>query len=84
MFRGVNTRSQVTHIRLLPEHEFVLSASDGVWDVMSSSKAVNFVRRQLLTHRCAQRAARELVAEAIALGSHDNTSALVIVLHQTA
>jgi serine/threonine protein phosphatase PrpC len=74
---------EVTRTLIQPGDEFVIMASDGVWDVLSSQKALNFVRRRLLVHHCAQRAAGELVAEAIARGSHDNVSAIVTMLHQT-
>ena len=58
--------------------EFALVASDGVWDALSSAAAVAFVRRRLLAHRDAARAARELVAKALELGSKDNVSAVVV------
>lgn len=74
---------EVTRTLIQPQDEFVVMASDGIWDVLSSQRALNFVRNRLVTHRCAQRAAGELVAEAIAKGSHDNVSAIVIMLHQT-
>ena len=75
---------EVTKTKITAQDEFVVVASDGVWDVLGSQKALNFVRRRLRTHKCAQRAAGELVAEALALGSHDNTSALVVMFHQVA
>jgi protein phosphatase 2C family protein 2/3 len=75
---------EVLKVRVEPLDEFVLVASDGVWDVLGSKRAVNFVRKRLVAHHCAQRAAGELVSEALALGGHDNTSALVIMLHQCA
>jgi len=73
---------EVTKTQVQASDEFVVVASDGVWDVLGSQQALNFVRRRLGAHKCAQRAAGELVAEALAQGSHDNTSALVVMLHQ--
>ena len=73
---------EVTKTQIQASDEFVVVASDGVWDVLGSQQALNFVRRRLRAHKCAQRAAGELVAEALAQGSHDNTSALVVMLHQ--
>lgn len=35
-----------------------------------------------MTYKCAQRVAGELVQEAINQGSHDNTSAVICMLHQ--
>lgn len=73
---------EVTKTQVQASDEFVVVASDGVWDVLGSQQALNFVRRRLGAHKCAQRAAGELVAEALVQGSHDNTSALVVMLHQ--
>jgi serine/threonine protein phosphatase PrpC len=42
------------------EDEFMILASDGIWDVVDDQGAVNFVQRRLLTHRDVQRAAKEL------------------------
>jgi protein phosphatase 2C family protein 2/3 len=58
--------------------EFVVLACDGIWDVMTSQQAVNFVRRRLLAHRDARRAAQELVDKALELTSIDNCSAIVV------
>ena len=58
--------------------EFIILACDGVWDVLSSQQAVNFVRRRLLVHRDVRRAAQELVNKALALASIDNVSVIVV------
>jgi hypothetical protein len=58
--------------------EFIILACDGIWDVMTSQQAVNFVRRRLLAHRDARRAAQELVDKALELTSIDNCSAIVV------
>jgi len=60
--------------------EFVVIACDGVWDVMSSGQAVAFVRRKLLEHRDVGRAAVELAEKALALGTIDNVSVVVVGL----
>eukprot|EP01138_Halocafeteria_seosinensis_P009829 gb/GECG01010040.1/.p1 GENE.gb/GECG01010040.1/~~gb/GECG01010040.1/.p1 ORF type:complete len:1693 (+),score=310.03 gb/GECG01010040.1/:1-5079(+) len=58
--------------------EFIILACDGVWDVLSSQQAVNFVRRKLVEQQDIQKAAEELVQKAISLNSADNVSAIVI------
>lgn len=63
---------------LQPEDEFVVLGCDGLWDVISSQQVVNFVRKRLLCHGDVARASRELVSRAIALGSVDNVSAVVV------
>lgn len=71
---------EVTHEPVQEADEFIVVACDGVWDVLTSQQALNFVRRRLLVHADVARAARELVNKAIALGSIDNVSAVVIAL----
>jgi len=69
---------EVAHECLGADDEFILLACDGVWDVLSSQKAVNFVRRRLYTHGDVARATRELVDKALARGSVDNCSAVLV------
>ena len=64
-----------------PRDEFVVLASDGLWDVMTSQMVVNFVRRKLRDHHDVQRASEQLVQKALALSSVDNVSAFVVVLN---
>jgi serine/threonine protein phosphatase PrpC len=67
--------------------EFAIIATDGLWDVLSPQAAVNFVRKQLGRpdqkssskyevdfHEVAVR----LVKEALARGSVDNVTALIV------
>jgi serine/threonine protein phosphatase PrpC len=35
---------EIQSVTLLPEHEFLILASDGLWDVISSKEAVAYVR----------------------------------------
>ena len=63
-----------------PRDEFLVLACDGLWDVMTSQMAVNFVRRKLREHGDVQRAAEQLVQKALALSSVDNVSAFVVAL----
>ena len=72
----------ITHTWVTRQDEFIIVASDGLWDCLSNQQAVNFVRRRLIIHKCAQRVAGELVQEAIHQGSRDNTSAIICMLHQ--
>lgn len=61
--------------------EFLILACDGVWDVLTSDKAVHFVRRRLLeTGGDPQQAAEDLCQKALELGSGDNVSAVVVRL----
>jgi len=65
-------------VQIQPTDEFVIIASDGVWDVLSSEQAVAFVRYHLHLHGDVRRAAAELVDKALAMGSVDNVSCVIV------
>lgn len=77
----VVTPDVVTH-RVDPSDQFLLLASDGVFDVLTSQQAVNFVLRKLQTHGDVQLAAQELVLKAQAYFAHDNVSVIIVALNQ--
>jgi serine/threonine protein phosphatase PrpC len=54
----------------------LVAATDGLWDVLSVEDAARFVRRAAT----AEAAARALVAEALAAGTRDNVTAVVVRL----
>jgi serine/threonine protein phosphatase PrpC len=56
----------------------MLKACDGLWDVMESQEAVDFIKLSMDTYHDPKKAATDLVDEAIKLGSMDNVSVLVI------
>lgn len=60
--------------------EFVLLACDGVWDVMTSKNAAQFVHRELSKQRSAQATCEALVRRCLELGSQDNLSAVLVLL----
>lgn len=59
------SRPDVHSVRLEEDDNFLILASDGVWDVLTSQQAVSYVHRRLLTHGNVQRAAAELVDKVI-------------------
>ncbi|GLU12045.1 hypothetical protein SLE2022_287540 [Rubroshorea leprosula] len=63
--------------------EFLLLASDGLWDYMSSSEAVTFVRNQLRQHGDVQLACEALGRAALDRRSQDNISIVIADLGQT-
>ncbi|KAK6275353.1 hypothetical protein POUND7_005062 [Theobroma cacao] len=63
--------------------EFILSASDGLWDYINSSDAVAFVRNQLREHGNVQVACDALAQAALDQGSEDNISIIIADLGQT-
>ncbi|MCO5573566.1 hypothetical protein L7F22_027337 [Adiantum nelumboides] len=66
------------------EDEFLILASDGLWDVVSNQDACSIARRCLAANREAQRAASALAQKAHDRGSSDNISVVVIDLRHNA
>jgi hypothetical protein len=64
----------------LAQDDFVLLACDGLFDVCSNQAAVAFAAAQLAQHGDPRRAARALAQHAVALGSSDNVSVLLVLL----
>ncbi|XP_061373832.1 probable protein phosphatase 2C 27 [Gastrolobium bilobum] len=65
-------------ITLTKEDEFLIIASDGIWDVFSSQNAVDFARRRLQEHNDEKKCCKEMVQEAIKRGSTDNLTVLMV------
>ncbi|KAK9831289.1 hypothetical protein WJX74_010677 [Apatococcus lobatus] len=59
---------------LASHDEFIIMASDGLWDVIENQEAVDFVRDV----KDAEKAARKLTDEAYCRGSNDNISCVVV------
>lgn len=47
---AITALPDVLHTELTPQDEFVIIACDGVWDMMSNEKAVDFVRNEVSDH----------------------------------
>eukprot|EP00971_Amphidinium_carterae_P166619 3302026-Amphidinium_carterae.1 len=60
------------------EDEFVILATDGVWDVVSDKLAVKLVRSKLHQGASCEEAGKALVERARLKGSQDDCSALVV------
>ncbi|XP_024515083.1 protein phosphatase 2C 57 isoform X3 [Selaginella moellendorffii] len=67
----------VTAATLGQDAEFIILASDGLWDSIKSKDAVAFVREQLKEHGDIQRACENLAAAALAQNGQDNISILI-------
>lgn len=78
----VISKPEFTHFVVEDTFEFVILASDGLWDVFSCQEAVNFTRKQLSLHGDLQKAASELIGKAMLRGTQDNTSVVVVAFHQ--
>ena len=58
--------------------EFMLLASDGLWEVFTSQGAIDFSREHLRTHNDPQGCSEALVEEALRRGTTDNVSVVVL------
>ncbi|KAG0625873.1 hypothetical protein M758_2G085700 [Ceratodon purpureus] len=65
------------------EVEFIILASDGLWDSLKSGEAVDFVRKQLNEHGNVQRACEEIAQEALNRGGQDNVSVIIVDFGRT-
>lgn len=84
---GVFPTPEVTVTRLSTEESFVVAASDGVWEFMSSEEVGDFVARARVNGSCAESAARELVNEAVRRWGEnesvvDDTTAIVMYIER--
>ncbi|XP_022945263.1 protein phosphatase 2C 57-like isoform X1 [Cucurbita moschata] len=79
----VTASPEVLQLTLGSNVEFVLIASDGLWDYMNSSEAVKFVRNQLSQHGDVQLACEALAQAALDKGSQDNISIIMADLGRT-
>jgi len=61
-----------------PEDEFLILASDGLWDVVSTSEAVKLTQKAFREEKTPRAAAEELCDLAIRLGSSDNVTVVIV------
>ncbi|KAI9117690.1 hypothetical protein K1719_011856 [Acacia pycnantha] len=66
---------------LTKEDEFLIIASDGIWDVFSSQNAVDFARRRLQEHNDVKLCCKEMVEEALKRDSTDNLTVVMVCFH---
>jgi serine/threonine protein phosphatase PrpC len=71
----------VTSMQLGSGDDFVVLATDGLWDRVGSQDAVATASRSLAEHNDAAAASHALVERAQKLGSDDNVSVIVLLLH---
>ena len=74
--------ADVSETSWMDDDEFVLIASDGVWDKISSQEAVTFVRNKLKTSNQLGRIAEGLCDMAIDARSGDNCCVIIVMLKE--
>ncbi|XP_010244437.1 PREDICTED: protein kinase and PP2C-like domain-containing protein [Nelumbo nucifera] len=74
---AVTAEPEITKINLSPEDEYLVMASDGLWDVMSNEDVVSIIRDTVKEPgMCSKR----LATEAAERGSKDNITVIVVFL----
>ncbi|BAT78856.1 hypothetical protein LR48_Vigan04g156600 [Vigna angularis] len=73
----------IYQVALGSDAEFVVLATDGLWDYMSSSEAVSLVRDQLRKHGNIQLACESLAEAALDRRTQDNVSIIIADLGRT-
>jgi len=76
---GLSSTPVVSSFTIGPGDEFVLLASDGLWDVMQTERAVELARSELTKHGDPQQACEKLVVEAIE-NKHTEDNVCVIII----
>mmetsp|Transcript_26062 Transcript_26062/g.34204 ORF Transcript_26062/g.34204 Transcript_26062/m.34204 type:complete len:602 (-) Transcript_26062:87-1892(-) len=61
---GVIAEPEITEMELTEKDEFLILATDGVWEFFSNQDAVNFVDKELVEGKTASEACRSLIEEA--------------------
>ena len=79
--RALVATPDLTTVQLQKEDDFVVLATDGLWDKVGNSEAVQVMRRTLAGTRDASTAASALVDRAQRLSSQDNISVVTLLLH---
>lgn len=89
--RAIGDRSERPHVTAEPEiisvpiekgDEFVIVGTDGLWDVMDSDDAVNYVKLSLKAGVSKNKIAAVMVEEAMRLGTWDNVTVVIIWIDQ--
>ena len=76
----VTAAPDITEISLGPDDEFLVLASDGVWDTLTSRQALQIVRKELQRGATGQDAAALLAERAIRRYTQDNVAVVVVPL----
>ena len=77
---GVLAEPFLASLEVGPDDEFVVVASDGVFDAFPAQDVVDFVHRRMAAGMAPEAIASDVVGRALARGSRDNISAAVLFL----
>ncbi|KAK8468182.1 hypothetical protein PHAVU_007G244300 [Phaseolus vulgaris] len=74
---AVTAEPEITESTLCPDDEFLVMASDGLWDVISSAEVINIIKD---TVKEPAMCSKRLATEAVERGSKDNITVIVVFL----
>ena len=80
-FDFVSSKPFIKSIMLNPTMNYVVLACDGLWDVMTHDEVAKLVMQKVQERKNPQQLAKLLVDTALAKGSTDNVSVIVIKIH---
>lgn len=75
---AVTAEPEITEVTLTANDEFLIIASDGLWDKVSNEEAVSFVKN---TVKEPSLSSKRLATEAVERGSSDNITVIIIFLN---
>jgi protein phosphatase PTC2/3 len=78
MQAALTCEPELVHVPLEPDDEFLVLASDGLWDKLQNGDVVRIARNHLQHHNNPEACARRLVEEALARGADDNISVILV------
>ena len=91
--RAVGDRSERPHVTAEPEiiavpvhdddDEFIILATDGLWDVLESSEAVDLIQKLIEQGLPRDQVAKWMVDEAMRRGTYDNVTVVIIWLDRS-
>jgi serine/threonine protein phosphatase PrpC len=76
----VSATSDMVAVDVEEGDEFIVVATDGLWDVMDSAEAVSYVKFVLESGLSKEKVAAQMVQEALRRGTFDNITVLIIWL----
>jgi protein phosphatase PTC2/3 len=77
----VTATPDIRTIHITKVTEFVVLASDGLWDVMIPQDVINFIRRRATRRETLPQIVHNLTHEALNLGSVDNVTVMILVFN---
>jgi len=79
----VSWEPDIQEEKLTPEHQYIILACDGLWDVMSHDYVAELTHRSFNEGQSPQQVARTLVREAITKKTEDNVTVIVVKIDWT-